>query len=432
MTYDVDNRLAKVDGNSVTMDADGNLVSGPLTNDTFATYTYDARNRMLNAGGVTNVYDAMNNRIGQTYGTNTTVFIVNPNSKLPEVLMLIKNGVTNYYVYAGGAGLIYQITEAASGTNTLTYHFDYRGSTVALSDNNGNVTDRMEYSLYATMTYRVGTNDTPFLFNGRYGVQSDPNGLLYMRARYYNPFLCRFINPDPSGFSGGLNFYAYANGNPVSFLDPFGLSFWSVTGHFAEGVVIGAAVAVVVVIAAPEIAAGGAAALVWASAGEISAATATTYASATVTVGLATTATYGASQVAGDAVGSAEGGNWDQVAFDAGTLTGGLVVGGGGGGRALAENITGSPSSIKPSWNPFGDMSASYDSDYPNGSLLNWLATAPTPQSGAGVLTLTAGSAASSTLGNWINESTTTVSVNPNPISAPTESGPIQSSSTGK
>ena len=52
---------------------------------------------------------------------------------------------------------------------------------------------------------------------------TDPNGLLYMRARYYNPFLCRFINADPSGFSGGLNFYAYANGNPVSYTDPFGL-----------------------------------------------------------------------------------------------------------------------------------------------------------------------------------------------------------------
>src|SRR5439155_10142496 len=44
-----------------------------------------------------------------------------------------------------------------------------------------------------------------------------------MRARYYNPHLCRFINADPAGFSGGLNFYAYADGNPVSLLDPFGL-----------------------------------------------------------------------------------------------------------------------------------------------------------------------------------------------------------------
>jgi len=69
-----------------------------------------------------------------------------------------------------------------------------------------------------------GTNDTPFLFNGRYGVQTDGNGLLFMRARYYSPYLCRFINPDPSSFASGLNFYAYANGNPVSYTDPFGLS----------------------------------------------------------------------------------------------------------------------------------------------------------------------------------------------------------------
>jgi RHS repeat-associated protein len=216
MTYD--------DDNSVANDSDGNLVSAPLTNDTFAAYTYDARNRLLNAGGVTNAYDPSGNRVGIAYGTNSESYVVNPYSKLPQILMRIKNGVTNYYIY--GAGLLYQITETATATNTLTYHYDYRGSTIALSDNNGNVTDRMEYSLYATLTYHAGTSDTPFLFNGRYGVMTDPNGLLYMRARYYSPYLCRFINPDPTGFAGGLNFYAYANGNPVSYLDPFGLAAW--------------------------------------------------------------------------------------------------------------------------------------------------------------------------------------------------------------
>jgi RHS repeat-associated protein len=221
MTYDADNRLHSVDGSNVTVDSDGNLLSGPLTNDTFAAYSYDARNRLQNVGGVTNFYDAINNRIAQNYGTNSTVFVVNPNSKLPQVLMRTKNGVTTYYVY--GPGLLYQVTETATATNMLTYHYDYRGSTIALTDTNGNVTDRMEYSLYATLTYHVGTNDTPFLFNGRFGVMTDPNSLLYMRARYYNPYICRFINADPSGFSGGLNFYAYANGNPVSYLDPFGL-----------------------------------------------------------------------------------------------------------------------------------------------------------------------------------------------------------------
>lgn len=136
--------------------------------------------------------------------------------------MRINNGVTNYYVY--GAGLLYQVTETATSTNTLTYHYDYRGSTVALTGDSGNVTDRIEYSAYGSLTYRTGNTDTPFLFNGRYGVATDPNGLLYMRARYYSPYLCRFLSSDPAGFGGGLNFYAYANGNPVSYLDPFGLN----------------------------------------------------------------------------------------------------------------------------------------------------------------------------------------------------------------
>jgi RHS repeat-associated protein len=227
MTYNADNQLATVNTVVVTSDPDGNLTYGPLPIGSSITgnltnLVYDARNRLLNAGGVTNAYDAINNRIGQTAGTNTTVYVVNPNAKLPQVLMRIKNGVTNFYIY--GEGLLYQITEAASGTNTLTYHYDYRGSAIALSSDSGLVTDRMEYSLYGSTTYRTGTNDTPFLFNGRYGIQTDANGLLYMQARYYNPYICRFINPDPSGFKGGLNFYAYANGNPISYLDPFGLN----------------------------------------------------------------------------------------------------------------------------------------------------------------------------------------------------------------
>ena len=230
MTFDDDNRLTNVDGNLIVNDADGNMTSGPLTNDTLVTYTYDARNRLLNAGGVTNAYDPTGNRIGQMFGTNSVAYVINPNSKLSQVLMRIKNGVTNYYVY--GAGLLYQVTESATVTNTLTYHYDYRGSTVALSDNNGTVTERIEYSAYATTTYRAGTNDTPFLFNGRYGVMTDSNGLLIMQSRYYNPFVCRFINPDPLGFTGGLNFYAFADGNPVSMIDPFGLFSW---GKIAQG-----------------------------------------------------------------------------------------------------------------------------------------------------------------------------------------------------
>jgi len=145
--------------------------------------------------------------------------------------MRMTGGVTNYYVY--GQGLLYEVDETATTTTVLYYHPDARGSTVALTDASGNLTDQFEYSPYGTTTYHFGTNTTPFLYNGQFGVQTDPNGLLYMRARYYNPYICRFINADPSGFGGGLNFYAFANGNPISETDPFGLGAQGDSGGYS-------------------------------------------------------------------------------------------------------------------------------------------------------------------------------------------------------
>ncbi len=49
--------------------------------------------------------------------------------------------------------------------------------------------------------------------------------LYFLRARYYNPILQRFISPDPLGFGGGSpNLYAYAFNSPTNFVDPAGLS----------------------------------------------------------------------------------------------------------------------------------------------------------------------------------------------------------------
>ena len=67
-----------------------------------------------------------------------------------------------------------------------------------------------------------------------------------MRARYYSPELRRFINADiiPGEISNAitLNRYAYANGNPVSNIDPLGLSFLLSLGFVALGAVIGGVV----------------------------------------------------------------------------------------------------------------------------------------------------------------------------------------------
>jgi RHS repeat-associated protein len=227
ITVDADNRLATVNGNSVTMDNNGNMTYGPGTNSTFENYTFDARNRLTSAGGLSYGYDSAGGRTVMTNGATVTSYVIDP--KTSQVLMRIRPNLTNYYIY--GPGLLYEIDTTATTTNLVYYHFDAHGSTVALTDASGNVTDRMEYSAYGMPTYRFGTNDTPFLYNGQFGVQTDINGLMFMRARYYNPYICRFINADPSGFSGGLNMYQFADGNPISELDPFGLGYWSDVGQ---------------------------------------------------------------------------------------------------------------------------------------------------------------------------------------------------------
>ncbi len=57
---------------------------------------------------------------------------------------------------------------------------------------------------------------------------TDDNTMYYMRQRYYNPQIKRFINQDiltgSIGNSASLNRYSYVEGNPVSYTDPFGLS----------------------------------------------------------------------------------------------------------------------------------------------------------------------------------------------------------------
>jgi RHS repeat-associated protein len=53
--------------------------------------------------------------------------------------------------------------------------------------------------------------------------QKDGSGLVYRRNRYYDPITGRFTQEDPIGIAGGLNLYGFAEGDPVSFTDPFGL-----------------------------------------------------------------------------------------------------------------------------------------------------------------------------------------------------------------
>ncbi|MCX6937525.1 MAG: DUF6531 domain-containing protein [Verrucomicrobia bacterium] len=222
--YDADNRLTTWGGLSTAFDADGNLTTGPAPAAAgLASYGYDSRNRLTTTGQYSFGYDAADQRTTLTGPAGTTRYTIDPyGGGLPRVLVRERpDGSTTTYVY--GHGLAYEIDSA---TGVRHYHGDHLGSTIALTDADGRLTDEVEYSPYGRITRRTGTTNTPFLYVGLAGVQTDPTGLLYMRARYYHPGIMRFVNADPIGFGGGMNWYAYANGNPVMFTDPNGLVAW--------------------------------------------------------------------------------------------------------------------------------------------------------------------------------------------------------------
>jgi RHS repeat-associated protein len=64
----------------------------------------------------------------------------------------------------------------------------------------------------------------PVWMGGVIADQQDASGLLYRRNRYYDPQTGRFTQEDPIGLAGGLNLYGFANGDPVGYSDPYGLS----------------------------------------------------------------------------------------------------------------------------------------------------------------------------------------------------------------
>ncbi len=218
---EADDELATISSRTVTSEGDGDLIQAPLSPSVQTGLTYNARNQLTSiaALGSSYSYGVEGQRLTKTVAGQTTTFVNNPLGNSATTLIETTAGVTRYYIY--GIGLIAH----QEGNDHKTYHFDHIGNTVALTSGDGtSITDRFEYSPYGAESYRLGNTKTPFRFNGMLGVYTDSeSGLIHMRARYYSPYLKRFINSDPIGFAGGMNHYAFAASNPLSFTDPTGL-----------------------------------------------------------------------------------------------------------------------------------------------------------------------------------------------------------------
>ena len=248
MEYDAANRLIKYNGEEVKYDADGNMIYGPL-NGSMVEFSYDARNRLTSAGNTKYYYDAENYRYKVETSDYTEEYVTDKVYIISRTLQIIRTKKTeseekttandsivmNYYY---GTGLLYD----KCSDNVRLYHFNHLGNTTLITDKSGNSVYRSAYGTYGELLYicdiqnskkisldEISINQTiRFLYNGELGVITDDNTLLYMRQRYYNPEIKRFINQDVlSGNienSQSLNRYCYVEGNPVCYTDPFGLS----------------------------------------------------------------------------------------------------------------------------------------------------------------------------------------------------------------
>ena len=229
--YDGNDRLLKEVTNGVTTtytyDNNGNTLTKTVGT-AKTTYEWNVENRLVGAdtdgdgvNDVTNEYDGDGVRIRQTVAGEETRFLVDKNRDYAQVLEEYTPSKIIKASYIYGHDLISQLRN----TERSFYHVDGLGSTRALTDINGLLTDAYAYEAFGEIIKQLGNTQNSYLFAGE---QRDPNlSLDYLRARYLDINSGRFIRKDT--YEGRinepqtLNQYVYAHANPANIIDPTGL-----------------------------------------------------------------------------------------------------------------------------------------------------------------------------------------------------------------
>jgi RHS repeat-associated protein len=143
----------------------------------------------------------------------------------------VTDGVTTTYLY--GADLLAQYDAAGNPTYLLT---DGQGNVRLLVDAVGNVVGRYDYDAFGAVRSASGSASTTYRNAGH--AADDAVGLIYMRARWYDPTLGRFLTLDPRlpGIwnSQDWNRYVYVRNNPVGLTDPEGQGIFDTVAGWAK------------------------------------------------------------------------------------------------------------------------------------------------------------------------------------------------------
>ncbi|MBF0371372.1 MAG: RHS repeat protein, partial [Magnetococcales bacterium] len=226
-SHDDENRLTQAGSVEYENDLNGNR-EGSSDGNSYAFNSADWLDSATTGGEtISYTYDGFGNRIARTIGGTTTRYVLDLNGSMSRVLEETDTSghVSHFYIHGRG-GLLHRIS--ASGQR-YCYHYDSRGSTVAVTDGSGNIVEKYAYDEFGQVIAMEPADATnPFRYVGQYGVMDEDNGLLFMRARYYDTETGRFLSKDPLRGEmvqpGTLNRYVYALGNPMMGIDPKGQS----------------------------------------------------------------------------------------------------------------------------------------------------------------------------------------------------------------
>ena len=212
--YDANDRLV-----TETYDANGNTIASGGRN-----YSYDFENRIQKVDGDTIgiLYDGDGNRVAKTVRGLTTRYLVDDRNLTGYAQILeelITGSVDRTYTY--GLDLI----SSSRAFGTRFYGYDGHGNVRLLVDARSTITDRYDYDAFGVQIHKSEATSNNYLYTGE---QSDPDlSLYYLRARYMNTEMGRFWTSDPvegdSFEPATLHRFIYARNSPLNFTDPSGL-----------------------------------------------------------------------------------------------------------------------------------------------------------------------------------------------------------------
>ncbi|RNB88787.1 hypothetical protein EDM59_06685 [Brevibacillus nitrificans] len=205
-------------GNRSALDGKKPLESGSVT------YTFDERNQLRGTSnaktGDTSAYTYFGDGLRATKVENgTETKYINLNGKVIEELDAAGNVVARNI---WGNELLFR--EDFTAGKGGYYGYNSHGDVVSVTDGSGNNLNTYEYDTWGNVVSETKGMANPFKYSGE--IYDEKTGLYYLRARYYDPSVGRFISEDT--YKGqvdnplSLNRYTYGHNNPLKFVDPSG------------------------------------------------------------------------------------------------------------------------------------------------------------------------------------------------------------------